>query len=262
MKHIGLAVIVMGCVLIGFGVSAALAQGKARGKVLKGNELFEQGKYDEANNYYQDAKLDRPTDPIIDYNIANTLYEKKKYEEALKLYDEVLKNSDDPLLQAKAYYNMGNALYRLNKLPESILAYKEALKLNPDDEDAKYNLEYVRAKLKQESQKQPQQPQNQQQQQNQQDENQQQQDQQQQNQEQQNQDEQQNQQEQQELQQQPNQENEDEQQQQQQQQQVNPEDISKEEAERILNALQNQEKDLQKARKMKAKGRRRSTKDW
>ncbi|MDQ7052896.1 MAG: hypothetical protein Q9P14_08400 [candidate division KSB1 bacterium] len=78
MKRIGMAITVIGCMLFGFGTTVALAQGKARGKVLKGNELFEQGKFDEANNYYQDAKLDRPTDPIIDYNIANTLYEKKE----------------------------------------------------------------------------------------------------------------------------------------------------------------------------------------
>lgn len=132
---------------------SAFAQGSGRAKVLEGNALFAEGKFDEANNAYRDAQLDQPTSPLIDYNIANTLHEKKSYEEAIKLYDKITKNSDDPLLQAKAFYNLGNTLFRLDKWPESILAYKEALKIDPNDEDAKYNLEYVRTKLKQNADK-------------------------------------------------------------------------------------------------------------
>lgn len=247
-----------------FLATGLFAQGKGRTKVLEGNKLFEQKKYDEANNAYLDAQIDNPTSPIIDYNIANTLYEKKKSEEALKLLDKVLKNADRRELQAKAYYNMGNTLYRMNKLPESILAYQEALKLNPNDDDAKYNLEYVRAKLKQDSQKQQQKPQqkNQQQQKQQQQQSGENNDQDQQEQQQQQQD--QNQQDQKQEQ----QEQKQEQQEQKQEQQaeakpVNEKEISKEEAERILQAIQNEEKDLQKSRKMKSKGRRRRTgKDW
>jgi tetratricopeptide (TPR) repeat protein len=146
-------VIVLGLIAI---ASNLHAQGKGRAKVAEGNQLFTAGKYDEANNAYRDAQLDNPTSPVIDYNIANTLYEKKNYEEAIKLYDKLTKNTDDPVLQKQAYFNLGNTLYRLHKLPESILAYKEALKIDPNDEDAKYNLEYVRAKLKQNADKQDQ----------------------------------------------------------------------------------------------------------
>jgi len=133
--------------------SICFSQGNGRDKVLDGNRLFGEGKFDEAANAYQNAKLDNPLSPVIDYNIANTLYEKKQYEEALKQFDEVIRKSDDPLLQAKALFNKGNTLFRLNKLPESVLAFKDALKLVPDDDDAKYNIEYVRARLKQNSEK-------------------------------------------------------------------------------------------------------------
>jgi tetratricopeptide (TPR) repeat protein len=50
--------------------------------------------------------------------------------------------------QAKGYYNSGNVLYREGKWEEAIGAYKKALELNPNDEDAKYNLEFVRQKIK------------------------------------------------------------------------------------------------------------------
>ncbi|KAA3618048.1 MAG: tetratricopeptide repeat protein [Calditrichaeota bacterium] len=143
-------------ILLYISAPALIAQTAGRSQVLEGNKLFTEEKYDEANNAYRDAQLDNPTSPVIDYNIANTLHEKKKYEEAIELFNKVTKNSDDPLFQSQAYYNLANTLYRLNKLQEAIPAYTEALKLNPDDEDAKYNLEFVRAKLKQHSEKQEQ----------------------------------------------------------------------------------------------------------
>jgi len=220
------------------------------------NKLFAEEKYDEANNKYRDALLYSPESPIINFNIGDVQYKKRNYEEAIKSYEKSL-STDDVLLQSRSYYNMGNTLYKMGKLPESILAYKQALKYNPDDEDAKYNLEYVRAKLKDEAQKQPQQDQQQQQQrqeQQKQDQKQQQnndrQDQQQQEQEEQEQNQQ-------------NQEDQNEQEQQQEQQQaVEQKEISKEDAERILEALQNEEKEFLEKQKKKVRGRPFRGKDW
>ncbi len=219
----------------------------SRQKVLEGNKFFQEEKFDEANNKYRDALIDNPENPIINFNIGNALYKKKKFEDALKDYEKSL-SVDDILNQSKSYYNMGNSLYRMGKLPESILAYTQALKLNPNDEDAKYNLEFVRAKLKEQAQNQPQNNQQQQQQQ--------QQDQQQQgeNQEQKKEEQQQDQ----------KQEEQSEQQEQEQQQaeQQQPQEMSKEEAERILNALKEDEKDLQKEKKPAKSGKVRISKDW
>ena len=50
-------------------------------------------------------------------------------------------------LRAQAYYNMGNSFYRQGQFAEAIAAYKEALKLNPDDQDAKHNLELAQQQL-------------------------------------------------------------------------------------------------------------------
>lgn len=224
----------------------------ARDKVAEGNELFTEEKFDEANNKYRDALLDDPESAEIHFNIGATQYKKKKYEEAIGEFEKSL-STDDILLQSKNYYNMGNTLYRMGKLPEAILAYTQALKYNPDDVDAKYNLEYVRKKLKDEADKQQQQQNDQQQQQQQQ-----QQEQQQQGDE--NKDEQEKEQQQQQQEQQQEQEQQEEQQQQAQQQ--DQEKMSKEDAERILNALKNDEKDLQKQRQAKTSGNYRVLKDW
>ncbi len=135
--------------------------GGKRKKVVEGNKLYTEKKYDEALNKYRDALLDDPESPEIHYNIGNVYYHKKKYQEALKEYNKVL-SSKDPELQFKSYYNIGNVLYRMGKLPESILSYKKALQLKPNDMDAKYNIEFVRNKLKELAKRQPQSSQQQQ----------------------------------------------------------------------------------------------------
>lgn len=149
---------------VSFYSASLFAQGAGRQQVLEGNRKYAEGKYDEANDSYRDAEIDNPGSPIVKFNIGDVLYQKRNYEEALKAYQDAIQKSDDLKLQAQGYYNIGNTLYRLNKWPESILAYQQALKLDPNDEDAKYNLEYVRIKLKQHAQKQnsPQQNQDQQ----------------------------------------------------------------------------------------------------
>ena len=133
------------------------AQGAGRDQVTEGNRLYKDGKYDEANNLYRDAQLDNPESPIILFNIGNVLYKKRKYEDALEAFRKTVQKSDDVNLQAQGYYNIANTLYRLDKWQESALAYQQALKLNPDDTDTKFNLEYVRTKMKQNSEKKDQQ---------------------------------------------------------------------------------------------------------
>lgn len=238
------------------------AQGAGRAKVLEGNRFYAEEKFDEANDKYRDAQVDNPESPIIHFNVGDALYQKRNYEEAMKSFQSAVQKTNDPQLQAQSYYNLGNTLFRLDKWQESIAAYQQALKLNPNDEDAKFNLEYVRRKIKENAQKQPQdqqqQQQNQQQkqEQNQQDQNgekdQEQQQQQQEGQEgEQNKD--QNEQQQQEQ---------EEEQQQTAQQQPKPGELSKEDAERLLEALQNQEKEAQKKRQAQVRGRVRVDKDW
>lgn len=241
---------------------SALAQ-DAHKQVAEGNKLYQEGKYDEANNRYRDALVASPESPIINFNIGNVLYKKRNYEESVNAYEKVL-SAEDVKLQAQSYYNLGNTHFRMGKLPESILYYKKAIKLNPKDEDAKYNLEYVRAKLKDEANKQQHQNQNlnQDQQQNQQHEQQNQQDQEQkQNQE--GQDEQDESGQQQQEKQDQREQRQEEQSQEQQQQSPQQQEISREDAERLLNAVQNEEQDLLKdnRRKVRAQGAFRG-KDW
>ncbi len=152
-------------VLCGFILTISFDKAHAdldRSKVRKGIKAYENSKWDESLQKFQDALLDDPENPVGHYNVGQAFYKKQNYEEALTSYEKAL-NTPDVELREKVYYNQGNTYYQLNKYQESIQSYIKALELNPDDQDAKHNLELVRAKLKEMAKKQPQQQQQQQQ---------------------------------------------------------------------------------------------------
>jgi len=141
-------------ILLGATISPSFAQGAGRRQIAEGNKQYAEGKFDEASDKYRDAEASNPESPIVHFNIGDALYKKRKYEEALQAYQKALQKSADVQMQSQSHYNLGNTYFRLNKWQESLLSYQEALKLNPADQDAKYNLEYVRAKVKENAQKQ------------------------------------------------------------------------------------------------------------
>lgn len=75
---------------------------------------------------------------------AAALYRQGNYAEALKYYQ---KNND-----AEAVYNQGNALAKGGKLEEAIRKYEEVLKQVPDHADAKFNLDYLKQQQQQQQQ--------------------------------------------------------------------------------------------------------------
>lgn len=114
----------------------------------KGSTLYEDKKYDEAIKSFIDAQIESPENPKLKYNVANAHYKMKNHEEAAKNYQDVAATAQDIQLEEKSIYNIGNCMYRQGKLEEAVEYYKKALELNPDDQDAKYNLEFVREEIK------------------------------------------------------------------------------------------------------------------
>ena len=218
-------------------------------KVKVGNEAYQKQEYKQALEAYKGAEVEIPGLPELEYNMAGALYQQGSYEETVDKYTKAL-NSTDVVLEAKAHYNLGNTYYRMNDFEKAIGSYQNALKIDPGDLDAKYNLELARRMLKEQTKPEQEQPQEDQQQQEKEE-----QDQQQQNQDQQNED-QENQQQ---------QEQQEEKQPQDQQQQPEPsddKDMDREDAERILNALRDDEQDLQKKIKRSVKAAAYTGKDW
>ena len=125
---------------------AALA-GEVEELVSAGNAAFRNEQYSEALEQYQIAETEIPESPELDYNIAGVLHHQEKYEEAVERYNHAL-NSQDASLHPNVQYNLGNTYYRMGDYPNAIAGYQKALEADPDDLDAKFNLELARKMLK------------------------------------------------------------------------------------------------------------------
>ena len=130
--------------------------------VESGNLAFESEDYEKALQDYESALGEMPDSPEAMYNSANALYrqaqtgDQAQMPDAVSRYDRTSGIADDELL-AKTAYNTGNALFEASEFEDALESYKQALRLNPDDEDAKRNLELTLRQLQQPEEQQQQQ---------------------------------------------------------------------------------------------------------
>lgn len=120
--------------------------------VLDGNKSFNEAKFDDAVNAYRKALEKEEYNDIASYNLGNTLYRKGQLEDAVKAFDQTIKNARNNIVKQNAFYNKGVAYQTANKLDECIVAYKNALLLNPADEDARQNLQRALRQQQQQNQ--------------------------------------------------------------------------------------------------------------
>ncbi|OQX26196.1 MAG: hypothetical protein BWK80_11675 [Desulfobacteraceae bacterium IS3] len=118
------------------------------GSIRNGEESYQKGEYEKALKYFIDAQLQNPDKPEIFYNIGNAYYKLEKYDEAANSFKQAAK-SENRQLRQKALYNLGNADYRKGKLEDSVKHYEEVLKLDPNDTQAKENLEFAKKMIEQ-----------------------------------------------------------------------------------------------------------------
>jgi len=191
--------------------------------IRQGNGKYSDTKFSDSEILYRKAIDANKMSGDAIFNLGDALYKQNKFEEAGKQFMDNAQKTGVNDKKADSYYNLGNSLLKADKLKESISAYKNSLKLDPDNPEAKYNLAYAQDQLRMQQQQQQQQGDNKQQDKEkdskdqQPDKDQQKQDQQQQK----------------------------DSQSQQQQQQSQPQQISKEDAQRLLDALANDEKQVQ-----------------
>ncbi|MDA3893001.1 MAG: tetratricopeptide repeat protein [Salinivirgaceae bacterium] len=246
-------------IILFFSITISAFSQQERKYIRKGNREYSKAtidslttdtvRYQNAEVLYRKAIEEDPNNWDASYNLANSLFKQGKFEESTRQFQAVAgMQNDNKEHVAQAFHNLGNSFLQTNKLSEAIEAYKNSLRNNPNDFDTKYNLAWAQNKLNEQQQQQDQNKDSED-----------------------NKDKEQQDKEQQDKEKEDKQEQEqkDQQQQekeQQQQQQEKPQEnqISKEDAMRILEALQNDEKEVQeKVQKQKVQPKKRSTqKDW
>ena len=95
---------------------------------------------------YRGAQERAPESGEPYYNAGIVLYRMEEYEESLQEYDESLMYAESEL-RSRGFFNRGNAEFRTQQYSQAIEAYKEVLRMNPDDIDAKHNLELALLQL-------------------------------------------------------------------------------------------------------------------
>lgn len=227
-------------------VFTGLASGQGDKKyVRKGNREYEKNKFAQSEISYRRAADKNKSYPDAVFNIGDALYRQNKFDDAGKEFMDNVSMNEKKDKKAASFYNLGNSMLKSNKLKESIEAYENSLKLQPGNMEAKYNLAYAQDLLKKQEEQQKQQ-QDKQSDKNNKDQN---------KQNQQKNDQDQN----------KNQDQNNQQEKQNQQQQQPPEQaISKEDAERLLNSIANDEKNVQEKVKLAeaAKTKVRTLKNW
>lgn len=131
------------------GITGSLPAQKAERKnVRSGNKLYQNELYTEAEIAYRKGLEVNPTSFEGTFNLGNALYRQEKYKEAAEQYERIAQQgqrllNDDPENAeklAQVFHNLGNIGMKEQQYAESIELYKQALRLNPADDETRYNL--------------------------------------------------------------------------------------------------------------------------
>lgn len=216
----------------------AFAQKTERDYLRSGNKLYNDSLFIKAEVDYRKALELNPKSTDAMFNLGNSLLMQQKAKEAMEQFESASKIEKDKEKLAQIYHNMGVILQSSQQYPQCIEAYKQSLRNNPKDDETRYNLALAQKLLKDQQQNQNQNQDQQDQKQDQKDDNKQDQ-----NKDQQDQDK--------------------KDQQQQNQQQQNKDEMSKENAQQLLNAVMQDEKNVQdKVKKQLQIRGKKLDKDW
>ena len=116
-----------------------LSNGQSRHMMLRdADTAYKNNMYQEAESNYRKAReLDK--DVQATFNLGNASYNQGKFEEAAKYFDEAGNLSTDAQIRSNAFFNKGNSMHQAGDLAGALDSYKEALKLNPNDAEARDN---------------------------------------------------------------------------------------------------------------------------
>jgi tetratricopeptide (TPR) repeat protein len=114
--------------------------------IYQGNQELQENNFVNAEAEYRNAISENPTNSVSKYNLGNAYFKNKKTNEALARYQQAGKVAETKLGKHKAFHNMGNSFMQQKKYDNAIEAYKNALRNNPKDDESRYNLALAKKK--------------------------------------------------------------------------------------------------------------------
>lgn len=139
---------ILACILTLIFTSKFLLAQDTSKNIQAGNGYYRQQQYDKAEGEYRKVLETASTNRTAKFNLADALIRQNKAEDANKYLAILNDKETETKLRSKAVYNQGVILTQQKKLEESIEAYKETLRLNPDDQEARENLQKALLELK------------------------------------------------------------------------------------------------------------------
>ena len=141
--------------LISFFIGAA-QEAVVNNHIYDGNQLAKESMFDTAEMSYRKALSKAPEKPEALYNLGNTHYKEKNFEEAKQRYFQTQKFSENKSSKHHAFHNMGNVFMQQKNYAKAVESYKNALRNNPEDEQTRYNYALAKELLEKEQQEQEQ----------------------------------------------------------------------------------------------------------
>lgn len=130
-------------------------QMKERGLVRKGNRQFKREQFEKSVDSYQRALQHDSTSFEAKYDLASALYRTERYEKAEKTLQGIVNDTTRTELErGEVAYNLGNTQFAQQKYKEALSSYRQAMRCNPNDEDAKFNYAFTKRLLQQQEQQQ------------------------------------------------------------------------------------------------------------
>lgn len=122
-----------------------------RDYIRKGNRMMRDSNFVEAEKYYLKAVERNSNNVEAVYNLGNAYLLQQKGKEAFEQFEKASKMTDNKTKLAKIYHNMGVVLQCVRNLNQAAEMYKKALRCDPNDNEARYN--YILCKKQTKNQK-------------------------------------------------------------------------------------------------------------
>ena len=136
--------------------AGASAQKAERDYIRKGNRFFNDSVFVDAEVNYRKALEANPKSTVSMYNLGNTLSQQQKFKEAMEQYVAAGKIEKDKMKLAHIYHNMGVLFQAGKDYGQAVEAYKMSLRNNPKDDETRYNLALAQKLLQNQDQNQDQ----------------------------------------------------------------------------------------------------------